>query len=105
MRRSAASAELTRQVAKSTPAAYERVSKDDAHLGFFHSLLFNDCCLVVSAQTTVEAPRLLEVPVEIPQVQFLDKFDTPVMCVLFDKVVDVPVVLCNGICACRRQWR
>ena len=34
---------------------------------------------------------------EIPQVQFLDKFDTPVMCVLFDKVVDVPVVLCNGV--------
>ena len=33
---------------------------------------------------------------EIPQVQFLDKFDTPVMLarcrVLFDKVVDVPVV-------------
>ena len=39
MRRSAASAELTRQVEKSTPAAYERVSKDDAHLGFFHSSL------------------------------------------------------------------
>ena len=28
MRRSAASAELTRQVEKSTPSAYERVSKD-----------------------------------------------------------------------------
>ena len=27
------------------------------------------------AQTTVEAPQLLGVPVEIPQVQFLDKFD------------------------------
>ena len=39
MPRSAASAELTRQVEKSTPAAYERVSKDDAHLGFFHSSL------------------------------------------------------------------
>ena len=39
MRRSAASADLTRQVDKSTPAAYERVSKDDAHLGFFHSSL------------------------------------------------------------------
>ena len=39
MRRSAANAELTRQVEKSTPAAYERVSKDDAHLGFFHSSL------------------------------------------------------------------
>ena len=51
----------------------------------------------MSAQTTVEAPRLLEVHVEIPQVQFLDKFDTPIKCVLFDKVVDVPVVLCNGV--------
>ena len=30
-------------------------------------------------------------------VQFLDKFDTPVMRVFFDKVVDVPVVLCNGV--------
>ena len=50
----------------------------------------------MTVQTTVEVPRLLVVPVEIPQVQFLDKFDTPVMCVLFDKVVDVPVVLCNG---------
>ena len=44
---------------------------------------------------------MLGVPVEIPQVQFLDKFDTPVMLascrVLFDKVVDVPVVLCNGV--------
>ena len=39
MRRSAASAELTRQVEKSTPSAYERVSKDDAHLDFFHSAL------------------------------------------------------------------
>ena len=29
-------------------------------------------------------------------VQFLDKFDTPVTRVFFDKVVDVPVVLCNG---------
>ena len=40
-------------------------------------------------------------PVEIPQVQFLDKLDTPFMharCrVFFDKVVDVPVVLCNGV--------
>ena len=36
-------------------------------------------------------------PVEIPQVQFLDKLDTPVMRVFFDQVVDVPVVLCNGI--------
>ena len=64
---------------------------------------------------------MLGVPVEIPQVQFLDKFDTPVVCndrcrsrslgscsswtrldtpvmrVFFDKVVDVPVVLCNGV--------
>ena len=43
-------------------------------------------------------------PAEIPQVQFLDKFDTPVTharCrVFFDKVVDVPVVLCNGFCRC-----
>ena len=33
--------------------------------------------------------------------QFLDKFDTPVTPdrrrVFFDKVVDVPVVLCNGV--------
>ena len=33
--------------------------------------------------------------------QFLVKFDTPVLLarcrVLFDKVVDVPVVLCNGV--------
>ena len=29
-------------------------------------LLFNDWCLVVSAQTTVEVPRLLGVPVEVP---------------------------------------
>ena len=28
---------------------------------------------VVSEQTTVEVPQLLGVPVEIPQVQFLDK--------------------------------
>ena len=41
---------------------------------------------------TVEVPLLLEVPVEIPKVQFLDKFDTPVMRVFFDKVVDGPVV-------------
>ena len=42
---------------------------------------------------------MLGVPVEIPQVQFLDKFDTPVMLarcrVLIDEVVDVPVVLCR----------
>ena len=30
-------------------------------------------------------------------VQFFDKFDTPVTRVFFDKVVDVPVVLCNGV--------
>ena len=41
-------------------------------------LHFNDWCLVVTVQTTVEVPQLLGVPVEIPQVQFLDKFDTPV---------------------------
>ena len=35
--------------------------------------------------------------IAIPQVQFLDKLDTPVMRVFFDQVVDVPVVLCNGI--------
>ena len=42
MRRSTASAELTRQVAKSTPAACERASEDDApisrgalHFGIF----------------------------------------------------------------------
>ena len=29
--------------------------------------------------------------------QFLDKLDTPAMRVFFDQVVDVPVVLCNGI--------
>ena len=29
--------------------------------------------------------------------QFLDKFHTPVMWVLFDKVVNVPFVLCNGV--------
>ena len=48
-------------------------------------------------QTTVEVPQLLGVPVEVPQVQFLDKFDAPVMRVSFDKVVDVPVVLWNGV--------
>ena len=40
--------------------------------------------------------QLLEVPVEIPQVQFLDKFDTIVIHSL-EMVVDVPVVLCNGV--------
>ena len=43
-----------------------------------------------------EFPQLPEVPVEIPQVQFLDKFDTFFIHAL-DKVVDVPVVLCNGV--------
>ena len=33
----------------------------------------------MTVQTTVEVPQLLGVPVEIPQVQFLDKFDTPVV--------------------------
>ena len=51
----------------------------------------------MTVQTTVEVPQLLEVPLEIPQVQFLDKFDTPVTRVFFDKVVDGPVVLCNGV--------
>ena len=55
----------------------------------------------MTVQTTVEVPQLLGVPVEFPQVQFLDKFDTPVMharCrVFFDKVVVVPVVLCNRV--------
>ena len=30
-------------------------------------------------------------------VQFLDRLDTPVLRVFFDKVVDVPVVLCSGV--------
>ena len=30
-------------------------------------------------------------------VQFLEKLDTPVLRVFFDKVVDVPVVLCDGV--------
>ena len=55
----------------------------------------------MTVQTTVEVPQLLRVPVEVPQVQFLDKFDAPVTharCrVFFDKVVDVSVVLCNGV--------
>ena len=55
----------------------------------------------MTVQTTVEVPQLLGVPVAIPQAQFLDKFDTTVLLaccrVLFDKVVDVPVVLCNGV--------
>ena len=55
----------------------------------------------MTVQTTVEVPQLLGVPVENLQVQFLDKFDTPVVHarrrVFFDKVVDVPVVLCNGV--------
>ena len=34
---------------------------------------------------------------ESPQVQFLDKFGTPVLPLFFDTVVDVPVVLCNGV--------
>ena len=42
-----------------------------------------------------EFPQLLGVLVEIPRVQFSDKFDTIVIHAL-DKVVDVPVVLCNG---------
>ena len=50
----------------------------------------------MTVRTTVEVPQLLGVPVEIPQVQFLDKLDTPVMRVFFDKLDDVPVVLCNG---------
>ena len=73
----------------------------------------------MTVQTTLEVPQLLGVPVEIPLVQFLDKFDTPVVCndrcrgrclgsssswpnfdtpvlpVFFDKVVDVSVVLWN----------
>ena len=51
----------------------------------------------MSVQTTVDVPQLLEVPVESPQVQFLDKFGTPVLPLFFDTVVDVPVVLCNGV--------
>ena len=43
-------------------------------------IALNDWCLVVTVQTTVEVPQLLGVPVEIPQVQFLDKFDTSVVC-------------------------
>ena len=43
-----------------------------------------------------EFPQLLGVPVEIPRVQFLDKLDTVVIHAL-DNVVDVPVVLCNGV--------
>ena len=34
---------------------------------------------VVSAQTTVKFPQLLGVTVSIPQAQFLDKFDKPVV--------------------------
>ena len=49
----------------------------------------------MTVQTTVEVPQLLEVLVEIPEVQFLDKFYTPVVRVFFDKVVDGPVVLSN----------
>ena len=74
------------------------------------------------AQTTVEVPQLFGVPVEIPQVQFLDKFDTPIVCNdgcrgslpggrpvfgqvrymsavvhFFAKVVDDLDVLCNGV--------
>ena len=43
-----------------------------------------------------EFQQLLGVPVEIPRVQFLDKFDTNVIRAL-DRVVDVPVVLYNGV--------
>ena len=49
----------------------------------------------MTVQTTVEVPQLLEVPVEIPKVQFLDKFDTPFMRVFFNKVVAGPVVMSN----------
>ena len=42
-----------------------------------------------------EFPQLLGVAVEIPRVQFLDKFDKIVIHAL-DNVVDIPVVLCNG---------
>ena len=42
-------------------------------------IALNEWCLVVTVQTTVEVPQLLGVPVEIPQVQFLDKFDTPIV--------------------------
>ena len=59
--------------------------------------MFNDWCLVVTVQTTVDIPQLPEVPVESPQVQFLVKFGTPVLPLFFDTVVDVPVVLCNGV--------
>ena len=45
---------------------------------FLDKLMHNDWCLVVTVQTTVEVPRLLGVPVEIPRVQFLDNFDTVV---------------------------
>ena len=34
----------------------------------------------MTVQTTVEVPQLLGVAVEIPQVHFLEKFDTPVVC-------------------------
>ena len=33
----------------------------------------------MTVQTTVEVPQLLGVPMEIPQVQFLDKLDTHVL--------------------------
>ena len=43
-----------------------------------------------------EFHQLLGVPVQIPRVQFLDKFDTVVIHAL-DNVVGVTVVLCNGV--------
>ena len=46
-----------------------------------------------------EFPQLPGVPVEIPRGQFLDKLDKIVIHAL-DKVVDVPVVLCNGFRRC-----
>ena len=54
---------------------------------------------VVSAQTTVEVPQLLEVPVENPQVQFLVKFNTPVVLARSPNVVSSAAQRGDGIFA------
>ena len=59
-------------------------------------LLFNDWCLVVSAQTTVEAPQFLGVSMMIPQVQLLDKLTRPLCATDAGVVSCVRPVLVQG---------
>ena len=43
-------------------------------------MIFSDKFQQSKSYMFSKVPQLLEVPVVIPQVQFLDKFDTPVVC-------------------------